>query len=67
MVKIYIEKDDKTIILKLEQPIVVKEILKKLDISIESVIIQKNGNICLEDSVVSQEDELRLLSVVSGG
>lgn len=67
MVKIYIEKDDKTIIFKLEQPIVVKEILKKLDISIESVIIQKNGNICLEDSVVSQEDELRLLSVVSGG
>ena len=46
---------------------VLKELLKELDTSVESVIVQKNGSICLEDATVNDTDELRILSVVSGG
>lgn len=65
--KVYIEKDDKTLDIKLDKPMVLKELLKELNTSVESVIVQKNGSICLEDATVIDSDELRLLSVVSGG
>ncbi len=65
--KVYIEKDDKTLDIKLDKPMVLKELLKELDTSVESVIVQKNGSICLEDATVNDTDELRILSVVSGG
>lgn len=65
--KVYIEKDDKTLDIKLDKPMVLKELLKELNTSVESVIVQKNGSICLEDATVIDTDELRILSVVSGG
>ena len=65
--KVYIEKDDKTLDIKLDKSMVLKELLKELDTSVESVIVQKNGSICLEDATVNDTDELRILSVVSGG
>lgn len=67
MVKVYIERDNKDVKLDYENPVSVKVVLKKLNISSESVILVKNGNICLDDELVSKDDELKLLSVVSGG
>lgn len=67
MVKVYIERDNKDVELDYENPVSVKVVLKKLNISSESVILVKNGNICLDDELVSKDDELKLLSVVSGG
>ena len=65
--EIYIEKISKKVILNIEKDILVKDILKKLDISPSSCIIVKNGKVIIESSKVSQKDKIQLLSVVSGG
>ena len=65
--ELYIEREDKTITLSVENPKPLIEILKEQEISLESVILVKNDSICLEDEMVSDNDSIKLLSVVSGG
>ena len=65
--EIYLERENKTIEFNIETPISCKAVLNQLDISLESVILLKNDEICLEDELVSQKDSLKILSVVSGG
>jgi sulfur carrier protein ThiS len=66
-VKIYFEKENKTEEYQLDEKKTLKDILKEKDISIDSIILVKNNQICLEDESVSNEDEIKILSVVSGG
>ena len=63
--KIYIEKDDKTLELKFEGN--TKELLKKLKINIETVIITRNNELISEDEKLKNNDSIKILSVVSGG
>jgi len=65
--EIYLEKQNKTITKKLENPIQLNKLLKELKISIESVILIKNNEITLEDELINNEDKIKILSVVSGG
>lgn len=65
--EIYLEKDNKTICKEIEEEKTIKEILNELNISVDSVIISKNGEIALEDETVSDQDKLKILSVISGG
>ncbi len=64
---IFVEKENKTITVKLETSKTLIEILKDLDISTSSVILVKNNEVCLEDELVCDSDKIKLLSVVSGG
>lgn len=64
---VYIEREDTTKTVDIEKEMNCRELLKKLNISQESVILVKNGNICLEDEVLTNDDYLKVLSVVSGG
>lgn len=65
--EIFYEKENKTENISLENPKTIKEILKEKNISLDSVIIVKNDNVCLEDETVCDTDKLKLLSVISGG
>lgn len=65
--KVFIERENKTTDIPLEKEINCRELLKQLKISRESVILVKNGSVCLEDEVLKDSDELKILSVVSGG
>lgn len=65
--KIYIERENNTKEVSLKKPTELNKILKSMDIPLESVILIKNGDICLEDEIVEDKDEVKLLSVVSGG
>ena len=65
--KIFIERENKSRNIEIDNPISIKLLLKKLDISSESVILIKNNDIVLEDELITNDDELKLLSVVSGG
>ena len=65
--EIFIEKENKTIDYEVSEKIELKEVLKKLNISLDSIILVKNNEVCLEDELVSDSDKIKILSVVSGG
>lgn len=65
--KIFIEKENKTIEILIKTPTTIKKILREHKIPLESVILVKNDKICFEDENVCNNDEIKLLSVVSGG
>ncbi|MBS3064518.1 MAG: MoaD/ThiS family protein [DPANN group archaeon] len=64
MPKVFIERENKHVEVTASS---VKEILQKLKINPEVVIISKNNELVTEDSKVSEKDEIKLLSVISGG
>ncbi len=45
----------------------VKEVLKELDINPESVLVIKDGETLTLDTLLYEDDEVEILSVVSGG
>lgn len=65
--EVFLERDNKTLDIEIKKEIPISKLLKQLNISTESVIIVKNNEIALEDEIVTNEDKLKLLSVVSGG
>lgn len=62
--KVYIEKIGKTANAKAPS---VLALLKKLNINPVTVLVVKNGTLVTEDSKLSDKDEIKILSVVSGG
>ena len=67
--KIYIEKDDRSedIKLKKSEKINGKTLLEKLKINLSSVILIRNNEVVLEDEIFEDKDDVKILSVVSGG
>ncbi len=67
--EIYFEKTNETKTIKIEDKKgrVLKDIVDEYDISLDSVILVKNGEVCLEDTVIKNKDKISILSVVSGG
>lgn len=63
--KIYIEKEDKTIEIKFVGNS--KQLLKKLNINSETVILTKNNELVSENEKLDNNDIVKILSVVSGG
>jgi len=64
MVKVFIEKENKTVNLEASN---VKEVLNKLDINPETVLLARNNELILLETKLNNNDELKLLSVISGG
>jgi len=67
--KVYIEKDSRSLNIKVNktEKINGKSLLEKLKINSSSVILVKNDEVVLEDEVFDDKDDVKILSVVSGG
>jgi len=44
-----------------------KELLLKLDINIQEVLVVRNKELVNEDTILKGSDEIKILSVISGG
>ena len=64
MIKVFIEKENKTVNIEADN---VKEVLNKLNINPETVLFSRNNELVLLETKLSNDDELKLLSVISGG
>lgn len=62
--KVFIEREDKVKVLKAKT---VKELLKKLGINPITVLVSKNNELVAEDERLDDKDEVKIISVVSGG
>lgn len=67
MVVIFIERKNITKKLTLAKPLSVADLLKKIKINPEEVLVVCNDEILTEDDLVKNSDHLKLLSVISGG
>ncbi len=65
--EIFLEKDNTTITHTISGEVTISKVLQELNITIESVIILKNGDVTIEEDTVENTDSLKVLSVVSGG
>ena len=66
-VKIFVDRDNLNKTLELESNSLVADLLKKLNINPVTVIVSRNNELILEDEKLNNEDEIKILSVISGG
>ena len=64
MVKVFIEKENKTKNVKAQT---MKELLQKLNINPEEVLTIKNNELVTLETKITEKDAIKLLSVISGG
>ena len=63
--KIYIERADKTRTVRFKGS--VKDLLRKLNINPVVVLVVRNSELLAEDDALCNTDEIKIMSVVSGG
>lgn len=63
-IKVYIDKSKESKIVDCDS---IKEIVKKLNLNLEEFIIVKNGELITENTKLKDKDEIKFLSVMSGG
>jgi len=66
-IRVFIQKTGETRIVELESNSRIIDLLKALEISPSEVVPVKNGVIVTEREGLQENDEIKLLSVVSGG
>lgn len=62
--KVFIERENKHLELEAKTG---EELLSKLNINFEEVILLKNNTVALLEESLSDSDEVKILSVISGG
>ena len=66
-IKVYIDKENLSKITELNNGSIVADLLKKLNINPVTAIVSRNSELMLEDEKLNDNDEVRILSVISGG
>ena len=64
MVKVFIEKENRKVDVEADN---CNEVLTKLNINPETVLLARNNELILLETKLNNNDELKLLSVISGG
>ena len=64
MVNVFIERENKVKKVNAGNP---KEVMRILNINPETVLIVKNNELVMDEESLDDNDNLRLLSVISGG
>jgi len=45
----------------------IKDILEDMELSSETVVAKKNGDIVIEDEIIEEGDEIQLIKIIYGG
>ena len=66
-IKVFYDRENKEKTLELDGNTSVKDLLKKMNINPITVIVSRNDNIILEDEELKDKDDIKIISVISGG
>jgi sulfur carrier protein ThiS len=65
MVTVFLEREKRSV--ERDFSGTIRTLLAQLGVNVETVVVVKNGEVVSEDEKCSGKDELKLLSVISGG
>lgn len=66
-VNVFIDRENKNTSLELDSNSLVADLLKKLNINPVAVIVSRDNELILEEEELNNKDEIKILSVISGG
>lgn len=66
-IKVFLERQNKEKKVELKKAITIAELMKKLEINPSEVIPVRNNEVVTESSKIKDKDEIKFLSVISGG
>ena len=66
-VSVFIDRENKNTALELDNKSIASDLLRKLNINPVTVILSRNSELILEDEKLNDNDEIKILSVISGG
>ena len=66
-VNAFIDRESKNAVLELENNSIVGDLLKKMNINPVTVIVSRNNELILEEEKLNNNDNIKILSVISGG
>lgn len=65
--KVFYDRENSSKEIELDDNTTAKDLLKKLKINPVTVIVSKNNNIILEEEKLNDNDDVKIISVISGG
>ena len=65
--KVFYDRENKDETVEFDKAITVKDLLKKMNINPVTVIVSKNSSIITEDEKLDDNDDIKIISVISGG
>ena len=66
-VNVFIDRENKNTSLELDSNSLVADLFKKLNINQVAVIVSRDNELILEEEELNNKDEIKILSVISGG
>ena len=66
-ISVFVDRENKNTTIELDNNSIVQDLLKSLNINPVTVIVSRNNEIILEDEKLNNKDEVKILSVISGG
>lgn len=66
-IKVFYDRENKEKTIELGNNSSVKDLLEKLGINPVTVIVSKNNDVVLEDEKLKDKDDIKIISVISGG
>ena len=65
--KVFYDRENKEKTIILGDNLTVKDLLARLNINPVTVIVSKNNELILEDEKLNDKDDVKIISVISGG
>ena len=65
--KVFYDRESREKTIELGNNATIKELLKKMGINPVTVIVSKNNDVVLEDEKLKDKDDIKIISVISGG
>ena len=66
-INVFIDRENKSSIMELSGNSIVSDLLAKLKLNPVTVIVSRNNGLVLEDEKLNDGDDVKILSVISGG
>ena len=66
-VNVFVDRNSLNKAVELEDGMLVIDLLKKISVNPVTVIVSRNNELILEDEKLKDKDEIKVLSVISGG